>query len=139
MFKDNPNKSGKNAETIIGQSVKVEGDFIGEGDVIVEGIVVGNLRTKNHLTVGSEAKIQAEIGAQSAFVAGEIIGNVKIDDYLELTATASIAGDVSAGLISIERGAKINGKVNIGGEIMPKVNKKVVIKEPEEETDNAQF
>ena len=139
MFKDNPNKSGKNAETIIGQSVKVEGDFIGEGDVIVEGIVVGNLRTKNHLTVGSEAKIQAEIGAQSAFIAGEIIGNVKVDDYLELTATASIAGDVSAGLISIERGAKINGRVNIGGEIMPKVNKKVVIKEPEEETDTAQF
>jgi len=139
MFNDNPNKNSKNAETIIGQSVKVEGDFIGEGDVIVEGIVIGNLRTKNHLTVGNEAKIEAEIGAQSAFVAGEIIGNVKVDDYLELTATASISGDVSAGLISIERGAKINGKVNIGGETMPKVNKKVVIKEPEVETDNAQF
>jgi len=129
MFKENPNKTGKNAETIIGQSVKVEGDFVGDGDVVVEGVVIGNLKTQNHLTIGSEAKIQAEIAAGSAFVAGEIIGNVKIGDYLELTATGSIDGDISAGSISIERGAKINGKVSIGGEVTVKNGKKNSVKE----------
>ena len=38
MFKKQPESPNfKEVETIIGRSVKVEGDFVGEGDVVVEG------------------------------------------------------------------------------------------------------
>ena len=33
----------KNVETIIGPSVKLEGNFKGEGDLLIEGILVGKL------------------------------------------------------------------------------------------------
>jgi len=113
MFKGESTKNSGTIETIIGPSVKVEGDFIGEGDVIVEGIVIGNLKTKNNLKVMSSAKIQAEIVAKSAFVAGEILGNMNIDADLEITASAKIKGDIIASLISIEKGALVNGKITM--------------------------
>jgi len=114
MFKDESSKSSKNIETIIGPSVKVEGDFFGEGDVVVEGIVTGNLKTKNHLKVMEGAKIQAEIEARSAFIAGEILGNITVSEELELTSSAKVKGDLNTNLISIEKGAIVNGKISMG-------------------------
>lgn len=116
MFKSEPLKTNKNIETIIGPSVKVEGDFIGEGDIIVEGIVTGNLKTKNNLKVMPGAKIQAEIEAKSAFIAGEILGNILIQEEIDLTASAKVKGDISAKLISIEKGALVNGKLTMPGQ-----------------------
>ena len=113
MFKDDSEKQPKNVETIIGPSVKVEGDFVGDGDVIVEGIVIGNLKTKNHLKVTQGAKIQAEVEAQSAFIAGVVTGNITIEEDIELTASAKVKGDIITNLLSIEKGAKVNGKINM--------------------------
>ena len=38
-------------ETVIGPSVKVDGDFAGEGNVLVQGVVNGTLKTKGNLRV----------------------------------------------------------------------------------------
>ncbi len=114
MFKEEKTKSlGGNVETIIGPSVKVEGDFVGKGDIMVEGIVLGNLRTKGHLQVGSEAKITADIEAGSADISGEIVGNVTIGTDLDLTETAKVKGDIITNSLQIAKGAKVNGKVSM--------------------------
>lgn len=116
MFKkDDQTKQPRNAETIIGPSVKVEGDFIGDGDVIVEGIVLGNLKTKNHLMVGKDAKIQAEVEAASAYIAGEVHGNITVIGEIELTASAKVKGDIATSLLSVEKGAQVNGRISMNG------------------------
>jgi len=129
MFKNNEDthKSDK-IETIIGPSVKVEGDFAGDGDVIVEGIVIGTLKTKNHLRVGDEAKVQAEISAASAFIAGDVNGNITIEEDLELKSTAKIHGDITCSKISIEKGATINGKISMNGQKKESINNSVIEK-----------
>jgi cytoskeletal protein CcmA (bactofilin family) len=118
MFKETTvtDRPAKNVETIIGPSVKVEGDFSGDGDVIVEGIVMGNLRTKNHLKVGKDAKVRAEVTAQSAFIAGEVNGNITVEGEISLTSSAKIKGDISAAVLAVEKGAKINGKISMNGQ-----------------------
>ena len=102
--------SNKDAETIIGSSVKVEGNFICEGNMIIDGEVRGKIATNGFLQVGDKALIEAEVKAGNAKISGAINGNVKISGYLEITATAKIAGDIEFGTISIERGAVINGQ-----------------------------
>jgi len=97
-------------ETVIGPSVKVKGDFNGQGNIIVEGVVEGNLKTNGSLEVGKTAKITANIEAKEAKVGGQVSGNVKIKGFLEVTATAKIFGDVETSGLSIERGAIFNGK-----------------------------
>lgn len=129
MFKNNedPYKSDK-IETIIGPSVKVEGEFAGDGDVIVEGIVIGTLKTKNHLRVGVEAKVQAEISAASAFIAGDVSGNITVEADLDLKATAKVHGDIVCSQISIEKGAVVNGKISMNNSKKAATNNSVIEK-----------
>jgi cytoskeletal protein CcmA (bactofilin family) len=110
-------KDFKDVETIIGSTVKIEGDFKGEGDIIVEGIVEGTLKTRRNLKVGEAAKIKAGVEASNAYVAGEILGDLKIAESLELTPSAKVTGDVEAKILTVATGAQINGQIKMGGEM----------------------
>lgn len=99
--------------TFIGPAVKVKGDFSGEGDLVVEGMVVGNLTTKNDLRIGSEAAVEAKISAKNAHIAGQVLGNVIVKGKLELTSTARIIGDVKCTILSVETGGVINGQIDM--------------------------
>lgn len=109
MFKDT-NNDNHETDTIIGPSVKVEGDFVTEGNIIVEGTICGSIKTAKNLKVGPKSRIFANTSAENAMVAGEIQGNVTISNKLELTSTAKIFGDIRAAKIVMAEGAVLNGK-----------------------------
>ncbi|MDD4271248.1 MAG: polymer-forming cytoskeletal protein [Patescibacteria group bacterium] len=113
-------------ETVIGPSVKVKGDFNGQGNIIVEGMVDGSLKTNGNLEVGKTAKITANVEAKEAKIGGQVAGNVKIKGFLEITATAKISGDIETSGLSIERGAVFNGNclMATGLEEIKKINNK---------------
>ena len=118
MFKkENDRGGGDVGDTIIASGVKVEGDFVSEGNVVIEGEVVGSLKTAQDLHVGDRAKIHADVSAANATVAGEVRGNVMIREKLELTATSKITGDIHAKILTIEAGAQLNGRVLMGSEV----------------------
>lgn len=126
MFnKQNREEVSNEFETVIGSSVKVKGDFNGQGNIIVEGAVDGSLKTNGRLEVGKTAKITANIEAKEAKIGGQVSGNVKIKGFLEITATAKIFGDIETSGLSIERGAIFNGKcvMAAGVEEVKKINK----------------
>ena len=110
MFKETPTVNQNEPETIIGPSVKVEGDFVTEGNIIIEGIICGTIKTAKNLKMGAKAKIFANVTAENALVSGEIQGNVKIKDRLELTPTGKIYGDIKVGTLIIAAGSILNGK-----------------------------
>lgn len=113
-------------DTIIAQGVKVEGDFNSKGNVIIEGTVVGSVKTSNNLKVGERAKISASVSAKDAFIAGEIQGNVKVNEKLELSPTSKVYGDIEAKTIIITAGAIFNGKCVMADSNAPsKTSKKV--------------
>lgn len=115
MFnKDDKNISANEAETVIGPSIKVKGNFHGEGSMIIEGEVEGSVKTKNYLLMTPKSKIIANIQAKNAKISGMVKGNLIIEDYLEITSTAKILGDISALKISIEKGATLNGVIKSG-------------------------
>lgn len=112
MFKNNTTsvQDLKEVETIIGHAIKIKGNFHGQGNIVIEGEVEGSIKTNNFLLVGEKAKILASIEAKNAKIGGEVVGNLKIEGYLEILSTAKIIGDIEAKEISIEKGAKFNGK-----------------------------
>lgn len=111
MFKNQEGETTeKETETIIGPSVKVEGDFHGEGNIVVEGQVIGTLKTNQNLHVGSNAKVKADVEAENILIAGEVIGDLCIKEKVELKSSAKVTGDIITKIISIEAGASLNGK-----------------------------
>ncbi len=121
MFK-NQDKGGnfKEIETVIGPTIKVKGNFHGKGNIVVEGILNGSLKTEGNVLIGNNAKITASVEAKNIKVGGEIQGNVKCGGYLEIEASAKIMGDVECETISIEKGAQINGKYSMSASSAPK-------------------
>ncbi len=109
IFNDNAPQEG-DSETIIGSSVKVDGNFKSDGNIIVDGIVQGSLKTKSNLTIGTTAKIKAEVTANNLYLSGEIRGNVKVSEKTELKNSAKIIGNLETKNLIVEEGAIINGK-----------------------------
>lgn len=119
MFKkDGPSMAHATAnnETIIAQGVKVEGDFHAEGDVVIDGEVIGSVKTLRSLQIGETARIHANVFAATATIAGEVIGDIEASERLELASTSHVKGDITTALISVASGAKINGKITMTGE-----------------------
>ena len=114
MFKGDTT-SAKQGDTVIGGAVKVEGNFVGEGNVIVEGQLQGTLKTKHNVTIGNSAKVKANIEAVDVYLAGELVGNVKATGKLFLKAGAKLNGNVETGMLSVEPGAILNGKCTMTG------------------------
>ncbi len=112
---EKPKQVHDDVETVVGPSVRVEGDFSSEGNIIVKGVVSGNVKTSKVLTVEDGAKIFANVVAGDAVISGGIKGNVKADNRLELTQTAQIHGDITCKILSVTPGALILGKINMKG------------------------
>lgn len=105
-------------ETVIAASVKVEGDFQSQGNVLIEGVVEGSLKTERDLRVGERARIAADVFAANATIAGEIRGNLTVTERLELESTARIHGDVRTKVLVVASGATMNGRLVMGDEVI---------------------
>lgn len=101
-------------ETIIGPSVTLEGNVVGNGDVIIEGSIHGTLKTEGYVKIGKDAKVKAEIKGSKIFVAGEVHGNISATSMLELSSTARVIGNIQTQNLSIESGASFQGKSSMG-------------------------
>lgn len=126
MFNKNAAIGKDGIETVIGPSVKLEGNFICQGGIVIEGEVKGTIKTADFLEVGEGASVVADVSAKEAKIGGEVRGNIKIDGYMEVTSSARLFGDIEAAFVSIARGAVVKGKCSIlGTEVKPsKVNGK---------------
>lgn len=100
-------------ETIVGASVKIEGDLVSEGDIRVEGTVSGKIKTSKNLYIGPAAKIEADVEAGNAILAGTVKGDLKVRENLLLEATGKVSGNIACGKLSITEGAQFNGSCSM--------------------------
>ncbi len=129
------------AETVVGPSVKIQGDLNSEGNIKVEGQVNGKIKTSESVYVNEGAKIAADVNAGNAVIGGEVQGNLKISGHLILQSSAKLNGDIACSVLRVEDGAQFSGKCAMNGSIPegklpngkkspPKIEKEEI--EPEE-------
>lgn len=103
------------AETVVGPSVKIQGDLNSEGNIKIEGQVTGKVKTSQSVYVNPGAIIAADVLAGNAIIGGEVQGNLKIAGHLILQSTAKILGDIACNILRVEDGAQFSGKCVMGG------------------------
>ncbi len=110
------------AETVVGPSVKIQGDLNSEGNIRIEGGVMGKVNTTQSVHIGEAAMLVADVQAGNAIVAGQVQGNIKVSGNLILQGTARIAGDISCAVLRVEDGAQFTGKCSMKGAVVDKQN-----------------
>lgn len=94
--------------SILSGNLRVTGSLVTEGDIQIDGIVEGDV-TSGSVTVGSSGSVSGEIKADTARILGRVQGRIMARSVM-LMSTAHVEGDVHHETISIENGAKIEGR-----------------------------
>lgn len=98
---------------IIGKGIMIRGSLTGGGDLVVEGRVEGQIALKNHLTIESSGRVQADIRAEELTINGEASGNIDASGKVSINASARVDGDIKAPKVVIEDGAVFNGSIEM--------------------------
>ena len=100
----------------MGQSITIKGELSGAEDLTLEGRVEGKISLPdNVLTVGTSARITAEIVAKTVILLGHVVGNISVKERFEIRAGGSMDGNVKAPRIAMADGAIVNGKIEMPG------------------------
>ncbi len=108
----------KSAEgsTVIGKSVMIRGELLGSEDLFMDGTIDGSITlTECRLTIGPNARINADVAVRDLIVFGRIDGNVVASGRMELREAAVVNGDIVASRLSVEETSSIKGRVELTG------------------------
>ena len=98
----------------LGSSLRVKGDITGTEDLLIEGSVEGLIQLEGRkLTVGTKAKLTADINARDVVVYGYVKGNVRAKGRIEIKKDGSVVGNLTTAQIMIEDGADFKGSIEI--------------------------
>jgi len=104
--------------TIIGAGTIIKGDIESNGDLRIDGTLIGNITAKAKVLIGPEGLLAGDLNSNQADVLGKVTGKIKVDDLLQLRGKAAIQGDIYAGKLQIEPSASFNGQCHMGANIV---------------------
>ncbi len=111
---------------ILARGTKINGDLETDGDIRIDGRVVGKILAKGKVVVGTEGFVEGEIKCKNIDVSGELKADVQADEMTVLKATARLMGNIVTPKISIEPGALFVGQCKMA------LNGKSKVDEPKE-------
>ncbi len=86
------------------------------GTVRIGGQFDGRIESEDYVILSRSARVHADIDAEAAVISGEVRGNVTARRKITLDSTARVTGDLITPGIVIEEGARLRGRITIGGE-----------------------
>jgi cytoskeletal protein CcmA (bactofilin family) len=91
----------------------IKGEININGDIRVEGTIIGIVKSKGRLIIGDTGNIEGEITCQNAEIQGMVKGKLHVSEITTLKSTANFLGDIITNKIAIEPGAKFSGTCNM--------------------------
>ena len=100
----------ENEKSVISSDMKIKGKISADGDLILLGSVVGDIKCHS-LAVEDTGTLKGNIIADVVMVSGKCDGQVS-GDVVSIKSTGKIAGEVFYENISIEEGAIVEAQVS---------------------------
>jgi cytoskeletal protein CcmA (bactofilin family) len=99
--------------TVIGGSMKIDGELLSDADLLIQGTVKGRVVARGNLLVDKSGNVDASVEAENLEIAGLVTGNMVAEKKVEISAGGRAVGDVKAQRILIADGAVFKGNVDM--------------------------
>ncbi|ULQ57044.1 polymer-forming cytoskeletal protein [Flavihumibacter rivuli] len=120
------NETGGNSTSLIGNGTTLKGDINSNGDLRIDGHLIGNINTTAKVVIGANGIVEGDIIGTQADIMGKVTGTIKVKELLQLKASAVVNGNIHAGKLQVEPAATFNGGCHMGnaGEKSTAMNEK---------------
>ena len=90
----------------------IKGELSAQEDLALDGLFEGSIDLQgHHLTLGSQARVNAAVSARLVTVEGRLSGHIN-GDLVEILPSADVEASVLAQKLALEDGARFIGPVN---------------------------
>ncbi|MCA9588772.1 MAG: polymer-forming cytoskeletal protein [Myxococcales bacterium] len=113
-------KTVSSREATIGRSARVRGRISGDGDLLVEGVVEGDIALGGDLTVADGGSVQT-VEARTVTVRGEVSGDIRASGEVHIETGSRVRGDVQGSTVAIDEGAVFAGRLDVEFDMPPEL------------------
>jgi cytoskeletal protein CcmA (bactofilin family) len=99
--------------SLIGGGTTMKGDITSNGDLRIDGTLVGNIHCSAKVVIGANGNVQGDINGQTADIMGKVTGTITVKDLLQLKGGSLLNGNIKAAKLQIEPTANFNGECHM--------------------------
>jgi cytoskeletal protein CcmA (bactofilin family) len=99
--------------TVIASDTRFKGTITCRDQILVAGIVEGDIDCGGIVRIAHKGKIIANVYARTVIIEGEINGNIESAEYVELRSEGRLIGNLKAAKIRMAPGCYFDGEVTM--------------------------
>ena len=99
--------------SLIGGGTTMKGAITSNGDLRIDGALVGNINCSAKVIIGANGNVEGDINGQQADILGKVSGTIKVKDLLQLKGGCTVNGNIQAAKLQIEPAANFNGECHM--------------------------
>lgn len=99
--------------SVIGPHTRIQGELLGDEDVLVEGRVEGRVFLAREFRIAPAGVVVAEVHAGTVVIAGQVTGDVTATERVEIQPSGSLEGNIRAPRVAVGEGARFKGSVDM--------------------------
>jgi cytoskeletal protein CcmA (bactofilin family) len=115
-------KTTGNGATLVSAGTTLKGDISSNGDLRIDGTVIGNVHSTAKIVIGANGLVEGDITGTQADIVGKVSGNIRTKELLQLRGESVITGNLYAGKLQVEPTATFNGQCHMGANIVEMAN-----------------
>ena len=107
-------KSTGDSTTLIAEGTQIEGDITFQGNLEVQGTVVGKVSSDHesaHTRILNGGVVRGSIEVSNVLINGHVEGDLIVSKHARLAAQAVVEGNIYYNTLEIERGAHVAGNL----------------------------
>jgi cytoskeletal protein CcmA (bactofilin family) len=102
--------------SMIGAGTSLKGDITSNGDLRIDGRLIGNIIGSAKVIIGANGAVEGDISCQQADIMGNVSGSIKAKELLQLKNGSIVQGNISAGKLQVEPAATFNGQCHMAAQ-----------------------
>jgi len=98
---------------IVGVGTVVEGKIRSQGNVRIDGKLVGEVTASESLAVGVTGEIEGNVTAKNVTIGGKVRGSINASEKIVFEGKSVVRADIRATRLIIDEGSVFDGKVSM--------------------------